>query len=279
MNQKHKTVIEAGSHAGNYWRDLWNYRGLFYFLAWRDILVRYKQTVIGVAWSVLRPVFYIAAFVFFRLAFGQKEPDLILSVAAAILPWQFFSTSFTEISNSLVTNSNLLSKVYFPRMLVPASSLIVCLIDFLISFFLVVLIMIWQQYVPGIQILLLPVFLLIAIMTSFGTGLFIASLNVKYRDFRFIIPFVVQVGMFVSPIAFNSSTTVYANTTTPDILKYLYSLNPMVSVIDGFKWCILGNAEAINMTSFLISISSSLFFLVLGIIYFRKTERSFADII
>ncbi|MCU0428808.1 MAG: ABC transporter permease [Cytophagaceae bacterium] len=279
MATTYKSIIEPGSQAGNYWRDLWNYRGLFFFLAWRDVLVRYKQTFIGASWSVLRPLFYILAFVMFRKAFGQNEANMVLSVAAAILPWQFFSTSFSDISNSLVANSNLLSKVYFPRILVPASSMVVCLIDFLVSFVLVIIIMIWQQYVPPVQFLFLPFFLLAAILASFGTGLLVASLNVKYRDFRFIIPFIVQVGLFVSPIAFSSASVIYSNESVALWMKVMYSLNPMVAVIDGFKWCILGSTETLNSMGFLISFSSSIVFLWLGVFYFRKTERSFADVI
>ncbi len=277
----YKIVIEPGSENLNYWKDLWNFRGLFYFLAWRDILVRYKQTAIGVLWSVIRPLLTIFVMWFIGWLFNSGVPDgvpRILLVCAATLPWQFFSSSFSETSNSLVANSNLLTKVYFPRLIVPASTVIVCLIDFLISFIILLGIMLYYQYVPDIKFLLLPLFLLLALITSLGTGIYIAALNVKYRDFRYIIPFIVQFGLYVSPIAF-SSNQIYDSEKIPLFVKYLYSMNPMVGVIDGFRWSILGGTTHIFIPGFLISICISLLFLVLGIWYFRKTEKSFADVI
>jgi len=278
---KHRIIIEPGTENSNYWKDLWNYRGLFYFLAWRDILVRYKQTVIGVAWSILRPLLTIFVMSFIGWLFESTIPSTvprILLVSAATLPWQFFSASFSEASNSLVTNSNLLTKVYFPRLIVPASTVIVCLIDFLISFAILIGIMIYYQYMPDIKILFLPLFLLLALVTAMGTGLFIAALNVKYRDFRYIIPFIVQFGLYVSPIAF-SSTDIYNSQRIPQVIKYIYSMNPMVGVIDGFRWSILGGETSIFMPGFLISIGISVVFLFLGIWYFRRMEKSFADVI
>ncbi len=278
---KHRIIIEPGSENSNYWKDLWNYRGLFYFLAWRDILVRYKQTVIGIAWSVLRPLLTVGVMAFIGWLFESKVPEgvpRLLLVCAAILPWQFFSSSFSEASNSLVANSNLLTKVYFPRLIVPASTVIVCLIDFVISFIILIVIMIWYQFVPDVKILMLPLFLGLALLTSMGTGLYIAALNVKYRDFRYIIPFIVQFGLYISPIAF-SSDTIYNNERIPQAVKFIYSLNPMVGVIDGFRWCILGGATTIYLPGFLISIAISILFLFVGIRYFRKMERSFADVI
>jgi lipopolysaccharide transport system permease protein len=278
---KHKIVIEPGTENSNYWKDLWNYRGLFYFLAWRDILVRYKQTAIGILWSVLRPALTIAVMWFIGWLFDSKLPDgvpRILLVCAAILPWQFFSTSFSETSNSLIANSNLLTKVYFPRLIVPASTVIVCLIDFFISFVILVIIMLYKHYLPGVTILLLPLFLLLALIISLGTGLYIAALNVKYRDFRYIVPFVVQFGLYVSPVAFTSDY-IYNHPNLPQVLKYLYSLNPMVGVIDGFRWCILGEKTALYMPGFLISVGMSILFLIIGIRYFRRMEKSFADVI
>ena len=278
---KHKIVIEPGSESSNYWKDLWNYRGLFYFLAWRDILVRYKQTAIGVLWSLLRPLLTIFVMWFIGWLFNSSVPEgvpRILLVCAAILPWQFFSSSFSEASNSLIANSNLLTKVYFPRLIVPASTVIVCLIDFMISFVILLLIMFIYQFVPGWNILFLPLFLLLALVTSIGTGLYIAALNVKYRDFRYVIPFIVQFGLYISPIAFSSSD-IYSNARIPQFLKYIYSLNPMVGVIDGFRWCILGSSTSLYSTGFLLSIAISILFLFFGIWYFRKMEKSFADVI
>ncbi len=276
-----RIVIRPGSENANYWKDLWNYRGLFFFLAWRDVLVRYKQTVIGIAWSVVRPLLTILAMGFIGWLFNSSLPEGIprlLLVSAAALPWQFFSTSFSEASNSLIVNSNLLTKIYFPRLIVPASAVIVCLIDFFISLFVLAGIMAWYHFVPDIKVLLFPLFLLLAIIVSMGAGLYIAALNVKYRDFRYVVPFIVQFGLYLSPVAF-SSQDIYSNSSIPDSIKFIYSLNPMVGVIDGFRWCLLGGNISLHMPGFLISIFISLVVFVFGISYFRRTEKSFADII
>lgn len=275
-----RTIITPENNDANYWRDLWNYRGLFYFLAWRDILVRYKQTAIGVAWSVLRPALTIAVFWFVGWMFNIPDEGVprILLVTAATLPWQFFSAAFSESANSLISNSNLLTKVYFPRMIVPASTVIVCLIDFAITFVILVGVMIALRYTPGWQIALLPLFLLLAIVTAMGAGLLIAALNVKYRDFRYLIPFIVQFGLYISPVAF-SSNSIFSSEKIPDWLKFVYSLNPMVGVIDGFRWCITGGQIVLNERAFLISVFISLLLLFAGIRVFRRTEKTFADII
>jgi len=278
---KHRIILEAGSADRHYWRDLWNYRGLFGFLAWRDILVRYKQTAIGVLWSVLRPLLTLAVMAFIGWLFESRLPDgvpRLLLVGAATLPWTFFSNAFSEASNSLIANSNLLTKVYFPRLIVPASTIIVCLIDFFIAFAILVVLMVAYQFMPSVRILLLPLFLLLALITALGSGLLIAALNVKYRDFRYIIPFIVQFGLYVSPVAF-SSADIYTSERIPEALKIVYALNPMVGVIDGFRWCILGGETTLYLPGFLTSIGISLLLLVAGIRYFRKTERGFADII
>jgi lipopolysaccharide transport system permease protein len=275
-----QTVIELGSKRKNYWRDIWNYRGLFYFLAWRDILVRYKQTAIGVTWSIVRPLLTIAVMWFFGYVLNSHVPEgvpRILLVCAATLPWQFFANTFSEASNSLIANSNLLTKVYFPRLIIPMSTVIVCLIDFLISFFILVILMFVCKYSPDWRIVLLPIFLILALVISFGSGLLIATLNVKYRDFKYIVPFIVQFGVYISPIAWGSDF-VYGSK-WPDIVKFLYSLNPMVGVIDGFRWCILGGNINLYVPGFLISVGMSILFLIIGIWYFRKSERSFADVI
>ncbi len=277
----HRTVIEPGTADRRYWRDLWGYRGLFVFLAWRDILVRYKQTVIGVLWSVLRPLLTLGVMAFLGWLFESKVPGNVprlLLVGAATLPWTFFSTAFSESANSLIANSNLLTKVYFPRLIVPASTVIVCLIDFLISFAILVVLMIGYRFMPGVQLLALPLFLLLALITALGSGLLIAALNVKYRDFRYIVPFIVQFGLYVSPVAFSSSDILNSER-IPQAIKFLYAMNPMVGVIDGFRWCILGDEAPIHLPGFLLSVGISLLLLVVGIRYFRNTERGFADVI
>jgi lipopolysaccharide transport system permease protein len=278
---KHRIILEAGSTERHYWRDLWNYRGLFWFLAWRDILVRYKQTAIGIVWSALRPLLTLAVMAFIGWLFESELPGdvpRLLLVGAATLPWTFFSTAFSESANSLIANSNLLTKVYFPRLIVPTSTIIVCLIDFLIAFAILVVLMVAYRFMPDVRILLLPLFLLLALVTALGSGLLIAALNVKYRDFRYIIPFIVQFGLYVSPVAFSSSD-IYGSDRIPEVLKLVYALNPMVGVIDGFRWCILGGETTLYLPGFLTSIGISILLLIAGIRYFRKTERGFADII
>lgn len=274
-----KTIIDADHAASGYWRDLWAFRGLFTFLAWRDLLVRYKQTVIGVAWAVVRPMLTIVAFSFFR-AFLAKESDLeatILGVAVATIPWTLFSSALGESSNSLINNANLITKVYFPRMIIPVSTIIVCVVDFLISLVILTGLMIYFGHPVTINVLFVPVFFLLAVFASLGLGLFLAALNVKYRDFRYVVPFIIQLGMFASPIAFKSSE-LYKET-TPDIVKGLYSLNPMVSVIDGFRWSMLGEPFVTNQVGMFLSLGVTVVMLIIGIWYFRKTEKGFADII
>ena len=268
-------VVEPGRSEKNYWNDLWRFRELFLFLAWRDILVRYKQTVIGLAWSLIRPFLTMIVFtvIFGRLAKLPSEgvPYPIL-VYAAMLPWQFFSTSFSEASSSLISNSNMLTKIYFPRLIIPASTVIVNVIDFLISFIILVGLMIWYHFVPALTIFYLPLFLLLAFFTAMGAGLYVAALNVKYRDFKYIVPFVVQFGMYISPVGFSSNVV-------PEKWRLLYSLNPMVGVIDGFRWCILGGESQIYLPGLMLSIGLIIFLLIFGIWYFRKMEKTFADII
>jgi homopolymeric O-antigen transport system permease protein len=268
-------VIEPGRGFRHYWRDLWQYRELFYFLSWRDILVRYKQTAIGVAWGILRP---LLTMIIFTVIFGylaklpsEGVPYPIL-VFAAMLPWQFFSGSLTECSNSFITNAPMLTKIYFPRLIVPASSVIVNLIDFLISFVLLGGLMVWYRFVPGWRVITLPLFLGMAFLASFGLGLWLATLNVKYRDFRYVVPFIVQLGLYISPVGFSSSVV-------PGPWRLLYSINPMVGVIDGFRWAILGGDSRIYWTGFLLSSAVTLTIFLLAIRYFRATERKFADII
>lgn len=276
-----RIVIEPGRADRHYWRDLWTYRGLFGFLAWRDVLVRYKQTVIGIAWSVLRPLLTLGAMALIGWLFGSKVPEgvpRLILVAAATLPWTFFSTAMSEAAGSLIANSNLLTKVYFPRLIVPASTIIVCLIDFFISLVILLVLMGIYRFSPGPEILFLPLFLVLALFTALGLGVLIAALNVKYRDFRYVVPFLVQFGLYVSPVAFTSGD-VLNHPEVPEAIKWLYTMNPMVGVIDGFRWCLLGGASPIIMPGFAVSVAISMLFLILGLRYFRRTERSFADVI
>jgi len=268
-------VIEAGRTERQYWKDLWRYRELFYFLAWRDILVRYKQTVIGLAWALIRPFLTMVVFtvVFGQLAKlpseGAPYPILVFS---GMLPWQFFASALAECSNSLISNANLISKVYFPRLIVPASAVIVSFVDFLVSGMILLALMAWYNFVPSWRILTLPLFIGIAFAASMGAGLWLAALNVKYRDFRYIVPFIVQLGLYISPVGFSSSIV-------PQQWRWLYSLNPMVGVIDGFRWAILGVDAKVYWPGFTLSVGLVCLLLVTGIWYFRKTERTFADVI
>ncbi|MER3490986.1 MULTISPECIES: ABC transporter permease [Fischerella] len=269
-------IIEAGRTERQYWQDLWKYRELFYFLAWRDILVRYKQTVIGMAWALIRPFLTMVVFtvVFGNLAKLPSEGDTPypILVYAAMLPWQFFSGALSECSNSLINNANLLSKVYFPRLIVPTSAVIVSFVDFMISGMILLGLMAWYNFVPDWRILTLPLFILIAFAASMGAGLWLAALTVEYRDFRYVVPFIVQFGLYISPVGFSSKIV-------PEQWRLLYSLNPMVAVIDGFRWAILGGESQIYFPGFALSLVIVVLLLGSGIWYFRKMERTFADVI
>lgn len=276
MQEHFDLILEPGRAEKNYWRDLWRYRELFYILSWRDIKVRYKQTVIGVAWSIIRPLLTMLVFtiVFGKLAKLPTEGDTpyAILVFAGLLPWQFFSNALTESSNSLIGNTNLISKVYFPRLIIPASSIITSFIDFLISFVIMLGLMGYYQFVPSWQIVFMPVFILIAFMASFGAGLWLTTMTVKYRDFRYIVPFIVQLGLYISPVGFSSNVV-------PEKYRILYSLNPMVGVIDGFRWCILGGESKIYIPGFLLSIGVIVLLMLYSISHFRKMEKAFADYI
>lgn len=269
-------IIEPGGNGAGYWRELWNYRGLFYFMAWRDILVRYKQTVFGISWCLIRP---LVAMVVFSIVFGKianlpsegNAPYPVL-VFVALLPWQLFSNALNETSNSLVTNANMLSKVYFPRLVIPASAVIVSLIDFLVSAVVLALMMVWYGFAPSWRLLTVPLFLMLLVTMTIGVGAWLAALNVRYRDFRHVVPFMVQFGMFVSPVGFSSSVI-------PEKWRLLYSLNPMVGVIDGFRWAILGDQTTMNWRAVIFAAVAASLLFALGIAYFRKTERTFADVI
>lgn len=277
MSYESKTelVIEAGRTEKQYWKDLWRYRELFYFLAWRDVLVRYKQTAIGIAWALIQPFLTMVVFtvVFGNLAKlpsgGVPYPILVF---AAMLPWQFFANALSGCSNSLISNANLISKVYFPRLIVPASAVIVSFVDFMVSGIILLALMTWYIFVPDWRILTLPLFIAIAFAAAMGAGLWLAALNVRYRDFRYIVPFIVQFGLYISPVGFSSSIV-------PKQWRLIYSLNPMVGVIDGFRWAILGGESQIYWPGFTLSVGLVALLFVTGVWYFRKVERTFADVI
>ena len=267
-------VIEPGRGERNYWRDVWRFREVMYFLAYRDLLVRYKQTVIGVAWALLRPALTMLVFVAFRRltkVAASDVPDALL-VYSALLRWQFFSMALTESSGSLIGNANLISKVYFPRLLVPAGAVVTSLVDFAVTLGLLALLMLWYRFIPGWQIIAVPPLVLLTFGLSVGTGLLLAALNVEYRDFRYIVPFIVQFGLFVSPIAIETSSV-------PARWRWLFALNPMTGIIDGFRWALLDGHTPLDLTTLGTSVAVTFSFLVLGIWYFRRTERSFADVI
>jgi lipopolysaccharide transport system permease protein len=276
MSPIYDLIIEPGRSERNYWHDLWRYRELFQVLAWRDVSVRYKQTVIGVAWALIRPFLTMVVFtvIFGKLAKLPSEgtTPYALMVFAGILPWTFFASALSEASTSLISNAGLIGKVYFPRLIVPVAAVVVALVDLLISFAILAALMIWYLFAPGWQILLLPGFVVLAFLASLGPGLWITSLNVKYRDFRYIIPFLVQIGLYVSPVGFSSSII-------PEKWRLLYSLNPMVGVIDGFRWCMLGGQSTLYLPGFALSVVVAVLFLWFGIRQFRRMEASFADLL
>lgn len=270
-------ILEPGRTDKNYWSDLWRYRELFLILAWRDVSVRYKQTIIGVGWAILRPFLAMVVFtvIFGRVAKLPSDGDApyALMVFAAMLPWTLFSSSLGDASNSLIGNASLISKVYFPRLIVPTATVVTAFVDFLISFVILLGLMTYYQFAPSWNLLLLPVFILLALLASLGPGLWITALNVKYRDFRYVIPFIVQFGLYVSPVGFSSNVI-------PEQWRLLYSLNPIVGVIDGFRWCILGGSDSpIYWPGFLMSLMIVVFFLWLGVSRFRKMEKTFADMV
>jgi lipopolysaccharide transport system permease protein len=269
-------VLEPGLVEKNYWRDLWRYRELFQVLAWRDVAVRYKQTVIGVIWAVLRPVLTMLIFtiIFARLAKLPSEGSApySLMVLAGMLPWTFFSTALSDASNSLIGSASLISKIYFPRLIIPTATIVVAFVDLAVSFGVLGVMMMWYRFVPGWQILLLPLLVALVFLASLGPGLWVTSLNVRYRDFRYVIPFALQLGLYISPVGFSSSVV-------PAKWRLLYALNPMVGVIDGFRWCILGGNAHIYWTALGISLTAIALSLWVGIRQFRKMEKTFADLI
>ena len=269
-------VLEAGQTERNYWADLWHYRELFAILAWRDIAVRYKQTVIGIAWAIVRPLLTMIVFsvIFGKLAKLPSDGDVPypILVFAGLLPWFLLSSILTEASSSLIGNANLISKVYFPRLIVPAAAGVVALVDFSVNLAILFGLMGWYGYVPNERIVFLPLFIVFAVVASLGPALLVTALNVKYRDVRYVIPFIVQFGLYVSPVGFSSEIV-------PDDIRVWYSLNPVVGVIDGFRWCLLGTASRLYVPGLIASIVSAGILLIIGVSYFRRTERTFADII
>ncbi len=269
------TYLESGRAAKDYWRDFWRHRELLMFLVWRDIIVRYKQTVVGTSWVLIRPFLTMLVFTFVfgkvaNLASGDVPYSLV--VFTGLLPWFFFSSALSECSSSLIGNANLLSKIYFPRLIVPVASISVSIVDFLITFVLLFVVMAWFRFLPSWHLVFVPGFILLAVLVSFGLGLWTAALNVRYRDFRHLIPFVLQLGVYVSPVG-------YSSLILPEKWRLVYSLNPMVGVIDGFRWAILGGEFAIYWPGLMISAVMSIALVVTGIWYFRRTEATFADVI
>ena len=269
-------VLEAGRAERHYWRDLWAYRELFAILAWRDLAVRYKQTVIGVAWAIIRP---LLTMVIFMIVFGRlaglptvgSTPYPVL-VFAGMLPWFLFSSILSDASNSIVGNAGLIEKVYFPRIIIPAAAGVVALADFGINLVLMSALMAWYGFAPDWHVVLLPAFVVLAVLAALGPALIVTALNVKYRDFRYIIPFLVQFGLYVSPVGFASAVV-------PAEWRFWYSLNPLVGVIDGFRWCLLGGESPLYVPGFLLSLVVVAVFLGLGVRQFRRTEKTFADLI
>lgn len=269
-------VIEAGKAESHYWCDLWRYRELLYFLAWRDVKVRYKQTAIGLSWVLLRPflTMLVLTVVFNRIAGLGKDSEIPypLMVLAGLLPWQLFAAALSDAGNSLVGNAQMISKVYFPRILVPLGSVLAVLVDFSVSLLLLLAMMLWYGTWPGVEVLLLPLFLLLGIAITLGAGISLAALNVEYRDVRYVIPFLVQFGLYLSPVGFSSNVL-------PAEWRWLYDLNPMVGVIDGFRWCLLGGSQPLSVPAVTSSVVVACVLLALGIRHFRRVEKRFADII
>lgn len=269
-------ILAPGRSSGQYWRDLWRYRELFLVLAWRDIAVRYKQTAIGVAWALLRPLLTMLAltFVFSRVAKLPTPLDVpyTLLVFAALLPWFLLTTILSEASASLIGNANLISKVYFPRLIIPVAAAMVALVDLGINFIILIALFLGYRFAPGIEMLALPVFTVLCLLASLGPALLVTALNVKYRDFRYIIPFIIQFGVYVTPVGFSI-------TILPPQWQVLLYLNPAVGAIEGFRWCLLGGTNPLNPLGMVLNVGVVAIMLVWGIGYFRRTERSFADVI
>jgi lipopolysaccharide transport system permease protein len=265
-------VIEPGRSAARYWRDLWRYRELLSFLAWRDIAVRYKQTAIGVVWAIIRPALTLLVFVLFRRLAGLRQDggSDVLLVLAAVLPWQFFASAVAEASTSLIGNTSLIAKVYFPRLIIPLSAVVTALVDFAITLVMLALVMVWYRVVPDARLLALPLFIAQSALLALGLGLLLGALTVKYRDFRYVVPFAIQLGLFVSPVAFETAQV-------PERWRTLYAINPLAGIIDGFRWSLVGGPidPSVMISSVLMTAAA----VAAGVWYFRRTERGFADAI
>jgi len=254
--------------------EIWEYRELLYFLTWRDIKVRYKQTVLGVAWAVIQPLFIMIVFsIFFGRLAGIKSDGVPYPVFAlcALLPWQLFAQALTESSNSLVSNERLISKVYFPRLVVPVAAVLGGLVDFAIAFVMLLMMMGYYHIIPHRAVLTLPFFVLLAVMTALGAGVWLSALNVQYRDVRYTLGFLVQLWLFITPVAYPSSLV-------PEKWRALYGLNPMAGVVEGFRWALLGTGQAPGKM-LAVSCAMVAVLLVGGLYYFKRMEESFADII
>jgi lipopolysaccharide transport system permease protein len=268
-------TIEAGKSERHYWNDIWRYRELFYFLAWRDVLVRYKQTTIGIIWAVLRPLMTMAVF---TLVFGKvaKLPSdgvpYALLVFTGLLPWHFFASAFTEAANSLIENEKMITKVYFPRLIIPTSAVIASVLELIISGGLLFALMMVYGMTPDWRIVALPFFAVLAFAAAVGAGVWVAALNVRYRDFRYVIPFMVQAGLYISPVGFSSRLF-------PDEWRLLFYLNPITGVIDGFRWALLSGKPELYESGLLVSGAVTVMLVIIGIFHFRKTEKTFADVI
>lgn len=276
VSQPIEIVIAPGAIERHYWRELWRYRELFQVLAWRDVAIRYKQTAIGVVWAIVRPLVAVIVFtlIFSRLARLPSAGDApyAVMVLAGVLPWTFFSVALSDASNSLVVNANLIGKTYFPRLIVPAAAILAASVDFAVGLVILAAMMLWFGVPPGWPIVFLPVAALAAILAALGPSLWITAVNVRYRDFRYVVPFLVQFGLYISPVGFNSAVV-------PERWRLLYSLNPMVGVIDAFRWCILGGRSALYWPGLVISAVMIALGLWLGLRQFRKLEKSLADLL
>ena len=275
MSDAAEIEVIAGRPSLRYWRDLWEYREIFWYLSWRDVLVRYKQTAIGVAWSVLRPLLNMAAFTLVFGSLARLPSDGVpyaLFVFAGMLPWQFFANTLTESGNSLILNANLLTKVYFPRLLIPASVLLVSLLELFISLLLFFALALWYGVRPDWRLVTLPIFFLLAAAHAFGFGVLFSALNVRYQDFRYVIPFAVQLGLYLSPVGFGSGLV-------PEAWRGLYRWNPLVGVIDGFRWSLLAGRSPLDPRSLLSSSAVALVVVLVAARYFRATERVLADVV
>jgi lipopolysaccharide transport system permease protein len=268
-------VIEPNKGLKDFWQELWAYRELFYFLAWRDLVVRYKQTVIGVAWSLIRPVLSV---IILTLVFGflakmpSRDVPYPLVAMAGTLPWQFFASTVDMSSNALLNNTAMITKIYFPRLILPTATLIVSLVDFLISAVFLLILMAWYGLWPTVRIAVVPALIVLAAMASLGLGYWMTALNTKYRDFRHLVPFMIQFGFYASPVG-------YLSDVVPERWRLLYSLNPMVGVIDGFRWALLGKQTSLFLPGFLLSVALTVLLFVTGLRKFNRTEREFADVI